>query len=82
VLHVRYVDSQSANQGQEQVMGINKDQVKGRAEEASGKAKEFVGKLVGDKHLEVKGNIEKNVGAARASVGDAKSNIDKAFRKS
>jgi uncharacterized protein YjbJ (UPF0337 family) len=82
VLQARHVDVASANQCQEQIMGINKDQVKGRAEEASGKVKEVVGKVVGDKKLEVKGNIEKNVGAARASFGDAKSNIDKGFRKS
>jgi uncharacterized protein YjbJ (UPF0337 family) len=82
VLQTRHADCKSANHFQEQIMGINKDQVKGRAEEATGKAKEVVGKVFGDKSLEVKGNIEKNVGAARASVGDAKSNIDKAFRKS
>jgi uncharacterized protein YjbJ (UPF0337 family) len=82
VLRAQCADFKSANQCQEQIMGINKDQVKGRAEEASGKVKEVVGKVVGDKHLEVKGNIEKNAGAVRATVGDAKSDIDKAFRKS
>lgn len=53
-------------------MSINKDQVKGRLEEAKGKVKEVVGKVVGNKDLEVKGNIQKNVGAVQASVGDAK----------
>jgi len=57
---------------QERIMSINKDQVKGRLEEAKGKVKEVVGKVVGNKDLEVKGNIQKNVGAVQASVGDAK----------
>jgi len=63
-------------------MGINKDQVRGRTEEVQGKIKEVVGKVVGNKDLEVKGNIQKNVGAVQAKLGDAKSNIDKAIRKS
>lgn len=63
-------------------MGINKDQVHGRAEEAQGKVKEVVGKVVGNKDLEVKGNIQKNVGAVQASVGDAKKDIEKTLKTS
>jgi uncharacterized protein YjbJ (UPF0337 family) len=63
-------------------MSINKDQVKGRAEEAEGKAKEVIAKVVGNKELEVKGNVQKNVGAARAAVGDAKERIEKAIKTS
>jgi uncharacterized protein YjbJ (UPF0337 family) len=58
-------------------MSINKDQVKGRAEEAKGKVKEVIGKIVGNKDLEIKGNIQKNIGAVQASVGDAKEDIAK-----
>jgi uncharacterized protein YjbJ (UPF0337 family) len=58
-------------------MGINKDQVKGRAEEAKGKVKEVIGRVFGNKDLEVKGNIQKNVGAVQALVGDAKEDIAK-----
>jgi len=58
-------------------MSINKDQVKGRAEEAKGKVKEVVGRVFGNKNLEVKGNIQKTVGAAQALVGDVKENIAK-----
>jgi uncharacterized protein YjbJ (UPF0337 family) len=61
-------------------MGINKDQVHGRTEEAAGKVKEVAGKVVGDKDLEVKGNVQKNVGAVRASVGDAKEDIKKTLK--
>jgi uncharacterized protein YjbJ (UPF0337 family) len=63
-------------------MGINKDQVQGRAEEAQGKVKEVVGKVVGNKDLEVKGNIQKNVGAVQAAVGDVKEDVKKALKTS
>ena len=62
-------------------MSINKDQVHGRAEEAQGKIKEVVGRVVGSKEMELKGNLQKNVGAVRASVGDAKADIAKAIKK-
>jgi uncharacterized protein YjbJ (UPF0337 family) len=51
-------------------MGINKDQVKGRVEEVKGTIKELAGKLVDDKTLEVKGNIQKNLGKAQAKLGE------------
>ncbi len=51
-------------------MGINKDQVKGRVEEVKGTVKELAGKLVDDKTLEVKGNIQKNLGKAQAKLGE------------
>jgi len=63
-------------------MGINKDQVKGRTEEAQGKVKEVIGNASGNKDLRVKGNIQKNVGAVQAAVGDAKENIKKTMNKS
>lgn len=34
---------------------MNKDQVKGRVEEAKGKVKEVAGKIVGNRSMEVKG---------------------------
>ena len=54
---------------------MNKDQVKGRVEEAKGKIKEVAGKIVGNKTLEVKGDVQKNMGKAEASYGDAKRNL-------
>ena len=63
-------------------MGINKDQIKGRTHEAKGKVKEVVGKALGNKSLEVKGNVQKNLGAVRASVGDAKESVAKAIKRS
>jgi uncharacterized protein YjbJ (UPF0337 family) len=56
-------------------MGMNKDQVKGRVEEAKGSIKEGTGKLVGDERLEAKGNIQKNLGKVQAKVGDVKQDL-------
>ena len=54
---------------------MNKDQVKGRVEEAKGKVKEVAGSIIGDKTLEGKGKVQKNVGRAQASYGDVKKNL-------
>jgi uncharacterized protein YjbJ (UPF0337 family) len=54
---------------------INKDQVEGRVEEAKGKVKEVTGKALDDKGMEIKGNIQKNVGKAQAGYGDLKKDI-------
>jgi len=51
---------------------MNKDQVKGKIEEVKGKAKEAAGVILDDKELEVKGNIQKNVGKVRSGLGDLK----------
>jgi uncharacterized protein YjbJ (UPF0337 family) len=58
-------------------MSINKDQVKGRANEAIGKVKETVSEVVGNKKLEIKGAIQKNIGIVQSKVGDVKSVITK-----
>lgn len=58
-------------------MSINKDQIKGRANEAIGKVKETVGEVVGNKKLEIKGAIQKNIGVVQSKVDDVKSSITK-----
>jgi uncharacterized protein YjbJ (UPF0337 family) len=60
---------------QEHLMSVNKDQVNGRVEAATGAIKEATGKLVGDKKLESKGNIQKNLGNAQATLGDIKRDV-------
>jgi uncharacterized protein YjbJ (UPF0337 family) len=60
---------------QEHNMSINKDQVKGRVEEAKGTIKEATGKLVGDPTLEAKGNIQKNLGKVQEKFGDIKQDV-------
>jgi uncharacterized protein YjbJ (UPF0337 family) len=61
-------------------MGINKDQVEGRAKEAAGKVQEVAGKSVGSTNQQVKGNINKNMGAAQAKFGDVKSHVKDAAK--
>ena len=56
---------------------MNKDQVNGRTKEIIGQVKEVIGKITNDKDLEVKGNIQKNIGKAQADFGDLKNNLKK-----
>ena len=61
-------------------MSINKAQVAGRAGKATGKVKEVVGKVIGNPKVEVKKSVQKNIGANRATVGDAEAELSKAKR--
>jgi len=54
---------------------MNKEQVKGRYEEAKGAFKEAAGKVVGNEELEIKGNVQKNAGKVQAGLGDLKEEI-------
>ena len=56
-------------------MSTNKDQVKGRVEEGKGAIKEATGKVMDDKTLEAKGNIEKDLGKVQAKFGDVKKDV-------
>jgi uncharacterized protein YjbJ (UPF0337 family) len=56
-------------------MGINKDQVEGRAKEAAGKIQEVAGKTVGSGTQETKGMAKKVAGKAQAAYGDAKETV-------
>ena len=56
---------------------MNKDQVNGRIKEVIGNVKEVAGKITDNKNLEVKGNIQKNIGKAQADFGDLKNNLKK-----
>ena len=53
-------------------MGINKDQVEGRAKEATGKIEETAGKVAGSPTHEIKGKLKKKLGRVQADYGDAK----------
>jgi uncharacterized protein YjbJ (UPF0337 family) len=64
---------------QEKLMGINKDQVKGRVTEAKGKIKEVAGKLVGNPTLEAKGKVQKIAGKAQAKFGDVRKDVKDAM---
>ena len=54
---------------------MNKDQIKGRVEEAKGKVKEVAGNILGDDEMEAEGNIQKNVGKVQKGYGDLKDDI-------
>jgi uncharacterized protein YjbJ (UPF0337 family) len=62
-------------------MGINKDQVEGRAKEVGGKVQEEVGKLTGNKTQQAKGLAKQVVGAGQAKAGDLAENIKDASKK-
>ena len=57
---------------------MNKDQVKGRVEEAKGKVKEVTGKILNDDEMELEGNLQKNIGKVKAGFGHLKDDINKA----
>jgi uncharacterized protein YjbJ (UPF0337 family) len=48
---------------------MNKDRIKGSAEQAKGKVKEVAGKATGDKKLETEGKAHKVSGKIRNAVG-------------
>ena len=57
---------------------MNKDQVKGRIEEATGKVKEVAGKVTGDKDLEQEGKVQNIGGKVQAGYGDLKEDMKNA----
>lgn len=54
---------------------MNKDQVKGRAEEAKGKVKEVTGKVVGNKEMEGEGKVQGIAGKTQSKYGDVKQDV-------
>lgn len=56
---------------------MNKDQAKGRIDEATGKMKEIAGKVTGDKELELKGVVQNIGGQIQAGLGDLKDDLEK-----
>lgn len=56
---------------------MNKDQVKGRMNEAKGKAKELAGKVTGKTSTEMKGKAEQVAGRTQAAYGDTKADMKK-----
>ena len=60
---------------------MNKDQVKGSIKEATGKAKKVTGKIVGNKNMEVEGNVEETLGKVQRGFGDLKDDVEDEIRK-
>jgi uncharacterized protein YjbJ (UPF0337 family) len=60
---------------------MDKDRIKGSAEQAKGSVKEAVGKATGDAKLEVEGRNEKAAGKVRNAVGWVKDAMRDALKK-
>jgi len=60
---------------------MNKDQVKGRVEQSTGKVKEVAGKLVGNDRLRTEGKAEQVKGKVQAAYGDAKEDAKDKVKK-
>jgi len=60
---------------------MNKDQVKGRVEQAKGSIKENTGKALGDRELQGEGKVDKAAGKTQATYGDAKEKVKGAVDK-
>ena len=56
---------------------MNKDQIKGKAENLKGRAKEAAGALTGKKDTQAEGTVERIKGAVREKVGQAKEEISR-----
>ena len=59
----------------------NKDEVKGKAEQAKGVVKEKAGQLAGDDELEAEGTADRVVGTVREGVGTAKRHVKEAVEE-
>lgn len=60
---------------------MNKHQVEGRIDQATGKAKEVAGRVVGNEKLETEGLADQVKGKTQAGYGDAKENLKDSARK-
>ena len=54
---------------------MDKDRIKGAAQQIKGSIEKAVGKLTGDKKLEAHGKIDKAAGSVRTAVGEAKDTV-------
>ncbi len=54
---------------------MDKDRIKGSAEQAKGTAKAVAGKVLGDSKLEAEGNADKAEGKIRNAVGGLKDSL-------
>ena len=60
---------------------MNKDEIKGKAEQAKGYVKDKAGELIDDPELEAKGEAERAGGELREGYGKAKRKVGEAVDK-
>ena len=58
---------------------MNKDQVKGRVEQAKGAVKEVAGKATGDTKLETEGKADQIKGKVQNTIGGMKDSVKEAI---
>jgi uncharacterized protein YjbJ (UPF0337 family) len=58
---------------------MDKDRIKGAAEQAKGSVKETIGKVTGDAKTEAEGKTEKIAGKVQSAVGGAKDKVREAI---
>jgi uncharacterized protein YjbJ (UPF0337 family) len=51
---------------------VDKEHIKGAADKSKGAVKDALGKMTGDKKMQVEGKFDKAKGAAHEALGDAK----------
>jgi uncharacterized protein YjbJ (UPF0337 family) len=61
----------------EQEQRMNKDQIKGRAKEVTGKVKEIAGRAVGNPRVEADGDDDQLIGKVQKTYGDIKNEASK-----
>ena len=54
---------------------MDKDRIKGAADQAKGAVKEVVGKVTGDQKMQAEGTINKLTGKVESAVGGAKDTL-------
>ena len=60
---------------------MDKDRIKGSADQAKGAVKDAAGKVVGDQKLQAEGKMDKLKGKAESAVGGAKDSLRDMDRK-
>ena len=60
---------------------MDKDRIKGSADQAKGAVKDAAGKVLGDQKLQAEGKMDKLKGKAESAVGGAKNSLRDMDRK-
>ena len=60
---------------------MHKDEIKGAAKQATGAAKEAIGKVTGNEALRQEGVVDQAVGKTQATYGDVKEDVKDAAKK-
>jgi uncharacterized protein YjbJ (UPF0337 family) len=59
---------------------MDKERIKGAAQQAKGELKETAGKVLGDAKLQAEGMVDKAVGKIRSAVGGMKDSVREAAK--